>query len=198
MPKVVGVSPLHTSVPDEHRAAAGGGACHLVACAAGAAAEQLLASLAHVDPRTAQLLWLGNALPAGPHAPRALLAADGGHLEALLRDRLAHARVGVRLHLAGTDALVRRLTAAGLEAGLHEDEIGFACDRKQLAYRVACVHCHAITEPVETTVADCAGCGRLLLVYHHYSRRKAAYMGFQADAEVRGEIPAARPGVPCP
>jgi hypothetical protein len=90
------------------------------------------------------------------------------------------------------------MTAVAAEAGLEADEVGMVCDDERPAFRVACVHCRAITEPAESTIVACAGCERTLFVYHHHSRRKAAYMGFQADAEVAGEVPDGRSGVPCP
>ncbi len=50
---------------------------------------------------------------------------------------------------------------------------------------VFCAHCRTVT------VADvpvggetgCAGCGHRLAVYHHFSRRLHAYLGYRPDAE---------------
>ena len=58
------------------------------------------------------------------------------------------------------------------------------------ARRVYCIHCHAFNDPVTRNVVACRGCGRQLLVRDHFSRRLAAFMGVQADAEVPGELPA--------
>ena len=54
--------------------------------------------------------------------------------------------------------------------------------------RVQCPHCHAhtVARVAVGATADCAGCGRSLLVYHHVSRRHGAYLGFMADAEEPG------------
>ena len=53
------------------------------------------------------------------------------------------------------------------------------------------VHCRTITRGVHTNIVSCSGCGRSLFVRDHFSRRLGAYMGFQIDAEVPGEVPAA-------
>lgn len=198
MSMVAGVSPSHTSVPAAAGVAAGGGRRHLVACGPGADAEPLRARLraAGVEPAAVELLHAGE--PATAEATLREHAGEPAAAEAALREWLAVAHVGVRLHLVGSDAFVRRMAAVAVASGLQADEIGVSADEARPAFRVACVHCRAITEPAERTVVRCAGCARTLFVYHHYSRRKAAYMGFQADAEVAGELPEGRSGVPCP
>ena len=57
------------------------------------------------------------------------------------------------------------------------------------ARRVWCAHCKAVTEGATHDLVECVGCRRSLTVYHHFSRRLGAFMGFQADAEVAGELP---------
>lgn len=187
-----GVSPAHTSVPPNTLSAAAGGRRHLVVAGSGARVAPLLATVGRPDA-----VELVVVAPSSV-ALSATIVEDDDELETVLRDRLAAAMVGMRLHLAGSDAFVRRMSAAALDAGLLPDEIAVIAETDPAAYRVACVHCRAITEPVTETVMRCAGCRRALFVYHHFSRRKAAYMGFQADAEVPGELPEARSGVPCP
>jgi hypothetical protein len=189
------VSPIHTSVPREDRRAVAGGTGHVVVCSPGTAAGRVVAEL---GDEPFELLCLGPA-PSELGAPEAVSsAATVDELERLLANRLASAVVGVRVHVAGSDAVVRRLGAVAWEAGLQADEIGLACDTEQAVFRVACVHCGEIAESVSDTVVECTGCERTLFVYHHFSRRKAAYMGFQADAELPGDIPPARSGLPCP
>jgi len=141
------------------------------------------------------------AVPAGPavrrlraehardgHGPLTLLEGDEDAVLAALAERLAAAGVGLRLYVAGAEGFVRRAVRVGLDAGLVADEILTEVDAGA-ARDVWCSHCKAITRGVTTTVAPCAGCGRMLEVFHHFSRRHAAYMGFQVDAEVPGEIP---------
>lgn len=191
----VGVSPIHTSVPRDDRRAVAGGTRHVVVCSPGTAAERVVAEL---GDESFELLCLGPA-PATLGVPESVSSADSvEELERLLHDLLATAVVGVRVHVAGSDAVVRRLGAVAWDAGLLADEIGLACDVEQAVYRVACVHCGEIVESVSDTIVDCTGCGRTLFVYHHFSRRKAAYMGFQADAELPGDVPPPRSGLPCP
>ena len=141
------------------------------------------------------------AVPAGPavlrlceqhardgHGPLTLLEGDEDDVLAALAGRLARAGVGLRLYVAGAEGFVRRAVRVGLDAGLQRDEILTEVDA-DAARDVWCSHCKAITRGVTTTIFPCAGCGRHLEVFHHFSRRHAAYMGFQADAEVPGELP---------
>lgn len=46
-------------------------------------------------------------------------------------------------------------------------------------------------EGVTTSIVTCTGCGAPLFVRDHFSRRLAAFMGVQVDAEVPGEVPEA-------
>ena len=55
--------------------------------------------------------------------------------------------------------------------------------------RVYCIHCRAFTENVATNIVACSGCGAHLLVRDHFSRRLAAFMGVQVDAEIPGGLP---------
>ncbi len=101
---------------------------------------------------------------------------------------LAAAQVGIRVYLAGDDGFVRATAAVAHAAGVLDDELQTAVTASA-ARRVWCSHCRTVTEGVTTTVAPCAGCGRTLEVFHHFSRRHGAYLGFQADAEAPGELP---------
>ena len=144
------------------------------------------------------------AVPAGPavrrlreqhaldgHGPLTLLEGGEDDVLAALAERLATAGVGLRLYVAGAEGFVRRAVRAGLDAGLQRDEILTEVDATA-ARDVWCSHCKAITRGVTTTIFPCAGCGRHLEVFHHFSRRHAAYMGFQADAELPGDLPEAQ------
>ena len=97
---------------------------------------------------------------------------------------LVDATAATRLLLAGSEALLGRATAVALRAGLRPDEIRAVrtTDGPRL---VRCTHCRTLTataaEVGERTA--CGGCGVPLEVFHHYSPRIGAYMGFHADAE---------------
>jgi dimethylamine monooxygenase subunit C len=103
-----------------------------------------------------------------------------------LDERVAAARVGWRLMLAGPQADVLAAYAVATRAGFLAAEIAVLVtdDRHR---RVWCAHCDttSLAEVATGDVTPCAGCGRSLLVYHHVSRRSAAYLGFMADAEER-------------
>ena len=102
--------------------------------------------------------------------------------------RLSGASVGLRLYVSGSESFVRRVVSRASGMGVSNSELRTEVHGSPLR-RVRCVHCKAITEDVGASLAHCDGCGLTLVVYHHYSRRHAAWMGFQADAEVAGELP---------
>ncbi len=114
--------------------------------------------------------------------------------EQLLKRRLDQAHVGVRLYLIGSEAFICRLESLALAAGLLSSEI----QAKTLTgeVRVWCTHCKAVTQTSACNLAECRGCGRQLTVYHHFSKRHGAYMGFQADAELPGQLPEREASLP--
>ncbi len=99
--------------------------------------------------------------------------------------------MGLRLYVVGPEGFVRRVVVAAAAAGLDDDEVLVEV-RGSLARRVWCAQCKAVTEHVTRDLVECDGCGRSLTVYHHFSRRLGAFMGFQADAELAGELPEVR------
>lgn len=106
--------------------------------------------------------------------------ADQEQLVAQLRT----ATVGWRLLVSGPEADVALVRSTALAHGAIPAEVTIHCSHDDIR-RVHCTHCGEVTvadEPVGGTTA-CGGCGRRLAVYHHFSRRLAAYMGFQVDAE---------------
>jgi dimethylamine monooxygenase subunit C len=110
-------------------------------------------------------------------------AADDEALAAL-REQLAGAAVGWRLLLAGPEHDVLRARAEAVRAGVLDAEITVSVSSAEYR-RVWCAHCGTETGasiPVGAE-AGCTGCGRSLLVHHHFSRRHATYLGFQVDAE---------------
>jgi dimethylamine monooxygenase subunit C len=114
--------------------------------------------------------------------------ADAQAAEQQIVARLSAASVGLRLYVSGSESFVGRMVRTANRMGLSQAEVRTEVHGSPLR-RVRCVHCRATTEDVSTTLARCDGCDRTLVVYHHYSRRHAAWMGFQADAEVAGELP---------
>lgn len=190
---IEGVSPHHTSTPrDGGTALVSGAVGHLVVVADDTAAAERLAR-AWVDqgrPGSFELLLDGE--PPGLSdgvVCRHVTQRDA--LERLVSERLAVATVGLRLYVVGPEPFVRRVVVAAAAAGLDDDEV-LREVRGSRARRVWCAHCKVVTEDVTCDPVDCAGCGRSLIVYHHFSRRLGAFMGFQADAELAGELPEAR------
>ncbi|WP_146080236.1 hypothetical protein [Pseudoclavibacter sp. RFBG4] len=126
---------------------------------------------------------------------------------------LARARTGWRFRVGGDEAALGALRAILHEAGVLDEEIEFvlaAPGQSDAQVTVYCGHCHAKTrttaphasgpagpadsaQPSELSelsesaapaeLVACGGCGIALTVYHHYSRRQGAYLGYFAGAE---------------
>lgn len=158
--------PPHASIPapGEQDTAAGGGRLALIRC--GAAAD-------------AAGTW-----------PEAVwdVVVDGsyGALDVLL----AEARVGMRFLVTGPEAEVYAVRARLREAGAIDEEISLlVTDRSRI--RVYCAHCqhtHLHEARVNETVF-CPGCRHQLIVHYHFSRQRAAYLGYMVGAEAGGGTP---------
>jgi hypothetical protein len=167
----------HTSVPrDQAIELDPAGARHLVvAVGAGEALGRIGAQWSPGDGPL-ELVVSGDLPPVGAIAVHPV--AGKREAESVLSARLAQAQVGLRVYLCGPESFVRRATAIATEAGLLAGELRTeVCGTR--ARRVRCAHCRATTEGVTTTLVPCAGCQRTLEVYHHFSRRHAAYLGFK-------------------
>lgn len=102
---------------------------------------------------------------------------------------LGQAKMGTRLHIAGTEGFIGQAVQVALNHGIDHASIG--CEhRGSTARRVQCVHCKGITENVTTSPYVCSHCGLHLLVRDHYSRRIGAFQGVNIDAEEPGTAPA--------
>jgi dimethylamine monooxygenase subunit C len=150
-----------------------------------------------VDPRAAAALVLALGEAAGEAVAtwgaslrdagvptRVARPADVDEALAVLAEELASAHVGWRLLAAAPEADLLRIRAAAHAAGVLDAEIVVHATEVAVR-RVLCAHCDAVTETTAEVggTCACAGCGRELHVYHHVSRRLAAYLGFMADAE---------------
>jgi hypothetical protein len=125
-----------------------------------------------------------EALGAGGFAafPTSPAAADA------LRLALGDAGMGAQVYAAGTEDFIGQVVQAALDSGIDLDAIG-AEHRGSLERRVQCVHCKTITDQVTTQPVQCTGCGLMLLVRDHYSRRLGAFQGVNIDAEEPGTAP---------
>lgn len=173
-PEPVGVHPGHTSVPrpaeDVPEADLTGRDFAVIAL--GEPARAVAASWARRIEEAGAPLWTRQA----DELDETVVSA--------FRERLAGAMVGWRLMLCGPEADVLWLRAEAIRAGAVPAEIRAyvtAADRR----RVYCAHCRHITRTdVEVGgLLTCGGCGLTLACHHHFSRRLAAYLGYQADAE---------------
>ena len=115
--------------------------------------------------------------------------ADVNGLLRMLDALLTDATMGLQLYAAGTEGLVGRVVSLGIEHGIDHKSV-LTEHVGSLARRVQCVHCKLTTERVTTSVYECAGCGNLLFVRDHFSRRLAAFQGVCVNAEDPTERPA--------
>jgi predicted RNA-binding Zn-ribbon protein involved in translation (DUF1610 family) len=121
-----------------------------------------------------QLRALGvDALDVVPDVEQLLAALDG---------LLDQASMGTRLYAAGGEGFVGRVVRLGIDHGIDHKSV-LTEHSGSLARRVQCVHCKHFTEHVTTSIFECAGCGTLLFVRDHYSRRLAAFQGVCVNAE---------------
>lgn len=111
---------------------------------------------------------------------------------AALQARLASAVVGIRVVLAGPEADVYTLRALALRMGAVDEEV-FLLVTPDGSRRVHCPHCQSttVTDRSVGEVVVCTGCERSLVIYHHFSRRTATYLGYMVDAEERAKEDAA-------
>jgi predicted RNA-binding Zn-ribbon protein involved in translation (DUF1610 family) len=106
----------------------------------------------------------------------------------LLDDVLATATMSTRLYAAGTEGFVGRVVTLAIGHGIDHKSV-LTEHSGSRARRVQCVHCKHFTEDVTVSTFECAGCGVLLFVRDHYSRRLAAFQGVCANAEDPAERP---------
>ena len=106
----------------------------------------------------------------------------------LLDGVLASATMSTRLYAAGTEGFVGRVVILAIGHGIDHKSV-LTEHSGSRARRVQCVHCKHVTEDVTVSIFECAGCGVLLFVRDHYSRRLAAFQGVCANAEDLSERP---------
>lgn len=116
--------------------------------------------------------------------PRIHVVADADEACAALESDLADATVGWRLLLAGPAHACLRVRARALELGAADDEITVASTEVDTR-EIYCAHCRTTTVTATELAQEvpCPGCGRLLFVYYHVSRRIGAHLGFATTAD---------------
>ncbi|MEJ8281671.1 dimethylamine monooxygenase subunit DmmA family protein [Pseudonocardia spirodelae] len=164
----VHVPPEQTTVPRYPGAVAGaaGRAPHLV----------VVAAPAPVPP-----------LRAGDRCARLAAGADPG---ALLDRELARLVTGWRILVVGTEARAQEVRAAALARGARDDELVLTpTDLADTARDriVSCGHCHhrftARADPGDAL--GCPGCGLVVHLAAHFSRRLAAWLGAPTPERAR-------------
>lgn len=146
------------------------------------AREIVAVSFSPAGATTAQA-WLRRPESGIPHRHIRTDRADPNAL-ANVRNLVRNAKVGVRFVFTGPQADIYAARAQALTEGAVEEEITLL-ETDATGRQVYCPHCKATTpsrNPVGATVT-CTGCTRELVIYHHFSRRTASYLGFKTNAE---------------
>jgi predicted RNA-binding Zn-ribbon protein involved in translation (DUF1610 family) len=128
----------------------------------------------------------GIAAPAEQHIRPFRSTAE---LLTFLPPYLARQTMGLRLYALGSEAFMWDVHYIAEQAGLSSAEMRFT-RLGPFKRRVYCTHCRAMLEDIAQDHAACPGCGAVLFVRDHFSRRLRAFMGVKADAESPGELPA--------
>lgn len=105
-----------------------------------------------------------------------------------LKAYLSKALMGLRIYVAGSEKFMWTVAMAASEYGIDDADI-YKELTGTLARSVYCVHCKAITTDAHNNLQKCSGCGKMLFVRDHFSRRLGAYMGLMVDAEDPGVLP---------
>lgn len=113
----------------------------------------------------------------------------------LLDSLLTTATMGTRLYAAGTEGFIGRVVRLAVDHGIDHKSV-LTEHSGSLARRVQCVHCKHTAEHVTATIYECPGCGVVLFVRDHYSRRLAAFQGVCVNAEDPSERPPAEEAYP--
>lgn len=126
----------------------------------------------------------------GLHARRLEVVPGPDEVLRLLDALLGTATMGTRLYAAGSEGFIGRVVRLGTEHGIDHKSV-LTEHSGSLARRVQCVHCKHVNERVTVSIFECEGCGILLFVRDHYSRRLAAFQGVCVNAEDPTERPVA-------
>ena len=106
--------------------------------------------------------------------------------------RLRTETMGLRLYALGDEAFLWDVFGLASAAGLGRQEVRLSRIGTP-SRRVYCTHCSTLNEDVGADLVVCRGCGLTLSVRDHFSRRLAAFMGVNADAEAPGVLSEAQP-----
>ncbi|MEX1081555.1 MAG: dimethylamine monooxygenase subunit DmmA family protein [Halofilum sp. (in: g-proteobacteria)] len=129
-----------------------------------------------------QLTDLRQQLPADDLPSESLSAAEAGDaFEARLTALLQEATIGTHLYVRGDESFLWHVRAAAYQQGLMDDEISlFRTGDRRNVYCVHCSHMQDVGPGDETT---CGGCGVVLTIRTHFSKRLGAYQGVCLDPD---------------
>jgi predicted RNA-binding Zn-ribbon protein involved in translation (DUF1610 family) len=160
------------------------GARHLVITDQPLPPEELEAALAEIEIFTVHTIAPGVPAPPEGNVRPFRSAAE---LLSFVPHHLARQVMGLRLYALGSEAFIWDVHHAAEAAGMGSGEIRLT-RLGPLTRRVYCTHCRDMIEEVPANIVTCPGCGAMLFVRDHFSRRLRAFMGVKANAEDPAEV----------
>jgi dimethylamine monooxygenase subunit C len=102
---------------------------------------------------------------------------------------IAGACVGTRIVMAGNEHLAAHLAAMAHAAGFLDAEITIHVTDRARTF-VRCAHCSHVTLAIGRPgdCLTCAGCGRTIEIYPHFSRHFGTYLGGDQAARARRRV----------
>jgi hypothetical protein len=92
------------------------------------------------------------------------------------------------IYLSGSESFIWSVSELCQGKGICQEQIRYFSPETHVR-SIFCCHCYHSTEQVTHNPSVCGGCGRLLTITEHFSRKNSSYFSYQANAEVSEEIP---------
>lgn len=124
-------------------------------------------------------------------AQRLLISAtDMAELDKTIASTATSLPLSTTVYIAGDEAFLWHVAERFMAQGMRQEQIEMFAPESN-GRSVFCCHCYHITPEVTHNPSACGGCGRVLAITDHFSRKSASYLGYQVNAEVSTEIPQA-------
>lgn len=118
------------------------------------------------------------------------LALVDNDIDAALSGKIDNLPMATTVYVAGDEGFVWKVSEYLVSKGILSDQIK-RFSPKDKSRQVFCCHCYQVTSKITHSPSQCGGCGRMLTVSDHFSRKYGAYMGYQVNAEDPNDLPVA-------
>ena len=163
---------------------------HVVAALGAEALAVLNRALSTLPVAPVTILLAGGDAALLPRSNGLVLMSFPGENRVLtgLSALLAASYMGIRVYAVGPEAFLWDVDRRAQGFGFGKYEV-VKVPAGSVARRVYCCHCKTIDSGIAHNIHACSGCGMVLQVRDHFSRRHGAFMGVRVDAEAPGELP---------